>query len=88
MELHCRQKAQGVQPGPRPKRHVADPQQEFYSQVINKMDEQLAGQLVGDLWNAGGASLGHAFPALRGHAYAGKFLGQKLAEFDDIPGVD
>ena len=50
MELHCRQKALNVQSEKSQNPVVAAQQQAIYTQLINMIEEQDSGQLVGDLW--------------------------------------
>jgi hypothetical protein len=70
LELHCRQKARGVQPKPAPYGVVADQQQEYYSQLINKIRGQALGQLVGDLWIGCAPLESVPHGGLRGFLYA------------------
>jgi hypothetical protein len=70
LELHCRQKAQGVQTPHSPNHVVADEQQGSYSQLINKIDEQALGQHVGDLWMLGGRAKSISHGGLGGFRYA------------------
>ena len=67
--LHCRQKAQRVQDRKSPKRVVAVQQQGFYTQLINNLNAQRSGQLVGDLWTD--CELCHSVPhrGLQTHRY-------------------
>ena len=54
------QKGGRVQPQGPAKRLVAGQQHESYKQLINKTCAACLGQLVGDLWSAGGLS--HSIP--------------------------
>jgi hypothetical protein len=70
LELHCRQKAPGVQSAGTSGSVVAGLQQDSYTQVIHKNWGQQQGQVVGDLWTAGGAKEIIPHGGLGHHAYA------------------
>jgi hypothetical protein len=57
---------------------VAAQQQGIYTQLINKLDEQTEGQVVGDLWIGGAQASAIPYGGVGCRAYAGWVASGKL----------